>query len=137
MMAWEFFEGSSLGGIFVLNEQRNIFIRRQPANEIRFFVRDGSGSDFDINLTLSDGQYNHVVMVYTPTSYEVFINGSLVTTVSGYTGADPDTGTNLVGAQDFGGGLTNFFDGKIDDVRLYDKALSSSEISDIYNNTKV
>jgi len=137
MMAWEFFEGSSPGGIFGLNGQRNIFISCQDASTIRFFVRSSDGSNFFTDETVSSGQYNHVALVYTSTSFDAFINGSLVSTVSGYNGAQTDAGTNAIGNFDFGGGFTNPFDGKIDDVRLYDRALSSSEISDIYNNTDV
>jgi len=135
MMAWENFTGSGSAGIFGTNEQANIFITRENTSDVRFFVQDTNKNNFFADIAVSSNQYNHVALSYTTTSFDIFVNGAFVTTISGYNSIDPDTGTNHIGAMDFGNGVQNFFQGNIDDVRLYDKALSASEINTIYNNT--
>jgi hypothetical protein len=136
MMAYERFTGSGFSGIFALNGQRNIFIERVDSSNIRFFLRDSSGNDFSDDISVPSNQYNHVVLSYTPTSYDIFVNGSFITTISGYNGLKTDFGTNLIGGVDFEAGINNEFQGRIDDVRLYNRALTASEISDIYNATE-
>jgi hypothetical protein len=74
----------------------------------------------------NNGQWHHVVFTRTGTNYKMYID-----TMADKTG----TGTALsytslcVGAADAG---TNFYIGKIDDVRIYDYALTQSEINTLY-----
>jgi hypothetical protein len=53
---------------------------------------------------------------------------------------DPDDVNNtfaaLIGAFDPLGGIpvTNFYEGKLDDLRIYDHALSGTEVQELYSN---
>jgi len=70
----------------------------------------------------------------------IYINGSSVAgTFSGsQTMADFATTTNFaIGGANRAGSLTQHFDGLIDEVAIWDTALSSSDITSVYNNGKI
>jgi len=94
-----------------------------------------SGSN-DTNISSSsgydDGSYHHAVMSYDDgNSLDLYIDGS---SVAGTTSID---GSGLDGslAPDIGRtpNENNYFDGLLDDLRIYSKPLSSSEVSNLYN----
>jgi hypothetical protein len=78
--------------------------------------------------------WNHVAATYDGETVNIYVNGTLVTTDSSMSGAiDVCSGVNLLvgGGPDTPGGLTGF----LDDVRVYNRTLNETEISDIYNST--
>ncbi len=81
------------------------------------------------------GSWNHVVIVYDNRDVSIYINGQHQ--VDGYFSFDsgdtyPDK--NLVlGAKSHRSIIENYFKGSIDDVRIFNKALSQSEIELLYN----
>lgn len=89
-------------------------------------------------LNIRAGQWSHLVMVARKDlSLELYVNGVSVAT-SFYSdtpsGRYPD---DLVGAakDDRNNLLTRFFDGVIDDIRIYNRPLSESEIQALYDMT--
>jgi len=109
--------------------------------QIGWDVKTNSGQlDFGSNTRVDDGNWHHVVGVYDNGTAKIYIDG--VEDVSTTSGSTFGTGISRYGfvgvgseASNFDGnqGPANFFDGTIDDVRLYDRALSSSEIQDLYD----
>lgn len=101
------------------------------------------GSDFSeeayatTNRTeLFDNRWHHVV-VTEDTSTHIYLDGvsKTVTTVNTDTGVcmgDVNLNTFRIGNLRWAGSNINFFDGIIDDVRIYNRALSSSEIAALY-----
>lgn len=76
----------------------------------------------------SDNLWNHVVFVIADVP-KVYANGTAV--VSGLSALTPNYSS---GPLYFGGRGPNFtFNGSIDDVRIYNRALSSNEVAQIYN----
>ena len=88
---------------------------------------------FPANITV--GQWYHVAIVKNASSLQLYINGVLLQSVAatGYTTLYSNPSYVRLGTQS--SGLVNFFNGKIDDVRLFRGALSSSEIASLYNST--
>jgi hypothetical protein len=75
------------------------------------------------------GQTYHVVGSYDGTTQRLYINGQQVTTAA-LTGAASSTTTPLViGSWD---GTKEFFSGRIDDVAVYPRALSATQVDDHY-----
>ena len=66
------------------------------------------------------------------TSIHVYHNGQLLGSISSST-APAITGTEVGGATSY----TVPLDAYLDDVRIYDRVLSATEISDIYNDTTI
>jgi hypothetical protein len=90
----------------------------------------------DDPLTLAD-KWHHMTIEYngqgasTISNYTVYVDGVLhpVTAASGY--GDNSQGTTLGWAPSG----NNRFKGKIDDVRIYNRALSATEVQQLYNAT--
>ncbi|MBT8037804.1 MAG: cadherin-like domain-containing protein [Verrucomicrobiae bacterium] len=80
--------------------------------------------------SISAGAWYHAAVVYDGETLTFYINGS-ASGSSGLTGNVMTSSDNVaIGSQPGGG---NHFDGKIDDVRIYKRALSPAEISEIYD----
>jgi hypothetical protein len=86
--------------------------------------------------TLSANTWYHVALVYNGTDIRLYLNGSLdsngannpLTYSSGiYNG----TGDFAIGSR---GNVDDFFDGQIDEVAVFNRALSADEIQEIYEN---
>lgn len=92
------------------------------------------------DVTLTAGQWSHVVLTYSGNSN---LNGAKLY-VDGVASAQTPTSQalsgTLLGSFPFTVGARNQsfpFSGKIDDVRVYNKELSASEVSDLYATTPV
>jgi hypothetical protein len=99
------------------------------------------------STTISANQWYHVAIVADGTSLlKIYLNGTLETAVlqQNETTADGSQWfadvTNVtandhfisIGATSRGGGQETFFNGKIDDIRIYDHALSDVEVQHLY-----
>jgi len=103
-----------------------------------FFIRDhvdGNDVTLELNDTLSinDGDWYHIAAVRKGTDYvKIYINGNL--RQSGSTTASPSTTEiTTIGVRRTNSNVkTGYFDGRIDDVRIYNRALSDEDVEDIF-----
>ena len=103
---------------------------------IQFELQNTDGTRKYANVTRTAGVWAHIVLTYnsatsTMTPYLNGVAGTPTTSVSGtFTNADSLT---------IGGHSTYsyFYQGSIDDARIYNRALSASEITAMYNAGKV
>jgi hypothetical protein len=77
-------------------------------------------------------QYRHLTATFDGSQVKFYLNSSLEGSKP-FDGFVADDEEFTISSQ--GGGFRSFFDGTIDDVRLYNRALSASEINQIYQNT--
>lgn len=76
-------------------------------------------------------QFHHVVLRKDGTSLSLYVDGGLVQTVMDNTSCSTTNSSNLyIGCR---GNLLRCFTGKIDDLRIYNRVLSSTEITALYN----
>ncbi|MCX7834832.1 MAG: choice-of-anchor D domain-containing protein [bacterium] len=99
-----------------------------------FYAADGASTQFQINSTVtipSDGSWNHVAATFDGYNVRLYLNGTLVTstTVSNYLRYFSGTARVVLGYSD---NNYDFFQGKIDECRIYNRALSASEIQSLY-----
>ncbi|MBI9038866.1 MAG: PKD domain-containing protein, partial [Bacteroidales bacterium] len=98
----------------------------ENSNDFVFGLYPDGGVDFTIDLN----QWDYVVCIKDGTSIKTYIDGvfqnesTMIATIN-YN--NPNLNISRWGA----GG--RFFDGKIDDIRMYDRALSENEIQMLYN----
>jgi len=95
-------------------------------------------------LNLQTGTWHHVTAVLYDTDNDIdstdyYINGDLWTGSKIISGESDGSITytkdyQFIGARRTNQGLTNFFEGKIDEVGIWDRALTSDEVSDLYNS---
>lgn len=97
-------------------------------------VSDGNWSALASNNQIPTNKFIHLVVTLSPSEYRAYLNGVLQKTVSNPPSPMLNGNEVVVGA---GGvlGLTSFFQGVIDDFRIYNRALTPDEIAALYNKT--
>ena len=104
-------------------------------SKIRFLTgNDFAGSILTTKSTLSNNEWHHIVATYDGSIKRVYIDNIMdPTTVltSGSLGAN--TKEVSIGAHRQFETWDHFFKGAIDEVRIYDRALSQSEVTQLYN----
>lgn len=121
-------------------------LQTNGSNQIRMFLTSGAGDDGvnyidTTNANLTTNTWIHVAAVYDGTlaaadRIKIFVNGSQSSTT--VTGTIPTTlytaGTNPVYVGDFNG-LNRGFTGSIDEVKIFDRALTASQVKADYDAT--
>ncbi len=102
--------------------------------EQRFFV-DGVSADANNFLTVN--QWNHIAVAYNTTHVFFYLNGVSDGT-SALAGGTIDSTTNVlrIGADTGVTPIQEFLNGSIDEVRIYNRALTAEEVAGLYNGTK-
>ena len=99
-------------------------------------LRTTVGGQLDSYSTsaIPDNVWTHVAVTKTSDQIELYINGALDNTVSHTKTGDFDAGSSYryIGRLEWQSTLRGTFEGLIDDVRIYNRALSSDEIADLY-----
>ena len=91
---------------------------------------DGSSLIADTTALSSGTWYHGAVVIDSGTSTKFYINGSLSSTGASST-ISADDADLLFGQDTFG----SDFEGKLDDVAIYNRILTASEVTDIYQGT--
>src|SRR3989344_4897183 len=93
----------------------------------------GSGYSTFVSWSPSTGTWYHIAVTKTGTTVNFYVNGSQqgTTQTIGSSGINDSNSTFVIGS-DAGNG--DFFDGRIDDVRVWTRALSSTDISNLYTS---
>ena len=84
---------------------------------------------------INDGTWKHIVLTRNSAtgSVQVYVNGVLNQTAMSETG-NVTTSFSSIGRIEDTGGTPEYFNGSLDEVKIYDSVLSASDISTIYNN---
>ncbi len=123
---------ASFGPIFDSETDNYVVYEDRGNNELRFkAATSGGAARPGIKASeLKTGEWLHIVGVYDGTNAKIYLNGILKSTL-------PLTGTvNKGQVATLGKSGTSFFSGKIDNVQIFNKALSYSEVGDLYTKTK-
>jgi hypothetical protein len=106
-------------------------------NRFRWFVNTTNGySQWDIGPQASNSEWTHVTGTYDGSDVRLYIDGAEVFSVSQSGVFSSDTTPVLIGGATNNGEVSyiEFFHGIIDEVRIYDRALSPAEVSALYNS---
>jgi len=108
------------------NGRPHLTFNRSDTGEIGLWPN--VGGDFDGPLTTTRSwvanTWYHITGTFDGTSFKIYVDGNLEGTVS-HPGTHEDASSLLMGCRT---NQRNYFTGKIDDVRLYGKALNEQEI---------
>jgi hypothetical protein len=132
---WDFFAGSSGAGAWA----GGYHFVTQAASTIEFCLNGytGAGGTCVSLGSLSNapaGAWTNLVGTYDGSTIKLYDNGVLFGQTSYSTPISYTAQTFRLG---FGGGAIAFYSGGLDDVRVYNRALSAQEISDLYNAGQV
>ena len=113
---------------------------RQYSNTMFCFTTRGTGTeDFPSTVAPSLNQWIHITCVFDMAggTKTIYFNGVQNAQVTGLTGTRIATTTNpaYIGARNIGSGPVAFFNGILDDVRAYNRALSAAEVTALLVNT--
>ena len=119
-----------------VGSRHGYFLGYNTQNDIkRFWFQlgfDTSNAVFTGSMVLTDGQWNHIVATYDGTRARGYVNGVI-------TGSSAVMGSQIQysGTQTLRLGATHVYNdffgsGIIDDLRIYNKALSQAEVSNLY-----
>ena len=92
------------------------------------------------NIVLTNGVWAHIVLNYNGVEASLYVDGSLAPTTFSVDNDKAKWFNNLemhngrIGSFNDGGGEGVFFDGQVDDVRIFDRALTTEEIQELYNS---
>lgn len=121
-------------GTLAYQEGYNLYILTDDT--LSFGIRDGSSSYFDNSTTeIGDSDWHHIVVVWDGTTKFFYIDGELDKSVLLGAITIADDSKPLEFAAHWGyTDNNNPFHGIIDEIRIYDRALSKSEIKELYGN---
>ena len=103
----------------------------QPGNQVTGTYGDSGGGfhNADATCSIKDGQWHHLVMTYDNISKKVYNDGVLI--------AEGTEAISLLinGTLEFGrdNPYARFFNGQLDDIAIYSRALSQQEITALYS----
>jgi prepilin-type N-terminal cleavage/methylation domain-containing protein len=98
-----------------------------PSGYLQLETTGGNGNS---TVAVNNGQWHQIVAVKVGTAISYYVDGSAAGTTTG--AANITTTSNLTIGDWIGAPGTQNFSGQIDDVRIYNRALSQSEISQLY-----
>ena len=129
--AWVTKDSAQSGWIAMLQHSDESYnLQFDNGNEPEFTIHDdGSWVTAQYGNSVSSNQWHHYVGTYDGTTIRFYVDGTLVDT---NTVGDMDE-TNLpLGIAENLDASGRHLDGKMDEIRLYDRALSASEVSQLY-----
>ena len=105
-------------------------LRAGANGALSFNFGNGSWHEVTSPALMQTGKWYHVAATYNGSIQRIFINGIQVGT-SNYTGSISSTTYDLnIGRMSYTSGGTRFFDGSIDEVRIWNTALSEAVIKE-------
>ncbi|MFC4405174.1 LamG-like jellyroll fold domain-containing protein [Haloarchaeobius iranensis] len=123
------------------SEYFNLYVRGDTGG-VGFSTSSQSASMQDLSTTtdFADGNWHFACGVYDGTEKRIYVDGTLEANASQHGGAPLGTGTTRYGfigdgseAGSFDGNRNDeYYDGRVDEVRLYDRALDQAEIEALY-----
>ncbi len=98
------------------------------------FGGNAGGNGYGVSTTgglLSDNQWHLCTATYDGSNFDIYVDGVLQATTAGGGTLDPTMGGT--GYAEIAGEPGNYFAGNIDELAVWDRALSPTEISNIYS----
>lgn len=115
--------------IFTLTGGSHFYALQGNSGSSLSYVVDGNEVN-EYEWAFPYNEWTHITVTYSGSTVKVYKNGQLeeIGSLSG----SPITGTFYIGGTDIYGG--GYWDGLIDEVAVFNRALSDSEIQQMYNN---
>lgn len=117
-------------GVFIKGEA--YYLTVDPNGKIHVYAYGKTSAGYHAsNATLNINEWYHVALTIDDNGFKTYINGVLDNTVSTGGSVSVSGADAAIGSEHNGTG--RFFNGKIDEVRVYNRALSAAEIKQLYN----
>lgn len=148
LAGWFYLDSSKLEGLLGFSGETDktepfsiLNCNINPTSGCGWLVRGDSDVDsmtLKMNKTIGIGSWHHVVMTKGGNMYTIYLDGIQdATTTHNFSDTFKERNILVIGDWneiEVGGAIDSYFDGKIDEVMTWNRALSSSEISSLYNS---
>ncbi|MDB5146691.1 MAG: hypothetical protein JWQ57_711, partial [Mucilaginibacter sp.] len=128
------FSGLNNGWLWAINGPLN------TPNGAIYYGPGGGNADAIGNVVLSTGQWYMVTCTYTVANSQlnIYVNGVLDQTINNILSANASTAATLyIGKDDaVPGGNNYFFQGSMDELRIYNRAINANEMQKLYMATQ-
>ncbi|MCP4538967.1 MAG: hypothetical protein GY832_17670, partial [Chloroflexi bacterium] len=113
---------SGINRFLTLGNEKAV-LRSQNSGDLHFYMKIDGSLQYIVTGTVATGGWQHVAGTYDSSVMRLYLDGSEVGTLS-YTGVvSAGNGVHL------SAGGSESLDGKLDDIRIYNRALSANEIA--------
>ena len=109
-------------------------------NTLRFDIDDNTSlKKVNSSVSVNDGLWHHAVGIRRGNELKLYLDGSEVldgpTDITGYGDIDDSEGLTIGATNDSLSGIASgqYFNGELDDIRVYNRALSEQEIAALYS----
>lgn len=113
------------------------YIHEITATGYKVFHRNGATQEAaEVTQTFATSTDYHIAVVYDSTAgtFELFVNNSSIGTSAAITNSQDSTAIFALGARNLDAGGLRFLDGWMDEVAIWNRKITSGEISEIYNS---
>ena len=98
------------------------------------FYRLSSERNLSAGIPMTKNSWNHLIFTFSTDSLGIYLNGALKT-VGNWNGTSGETSSShyvAIGSYRHSSSSGTYFSGLIDDVRIYDRALSAVEVQALH-----
>lgn len=130
LMAWVFLKSYAHENNTIISKEYSYLLNIKNDSTVNWWRGNGTawGSNLGSNGSIPIKEWHHIVLTTNSTTSSLYIDGVLNTTGEN---ASSNHGTAVM---QIGGRTDEFSSGKIDEVRIWNRTLNSTEILNIYNN---
>ena len=104
---------------------------------LRFVTVGGTGTTFSVTASnvLTLNSWNHVAGTFANGVMKIYVNGiAVATSTAPFTTLPANTNEITIGMDPYNFAVASFFDGKMDDIRIWNTARTATEISNNMNS---
>ncbi len=124
--------GVVAGWIIAIGQTGNVY--GQP-DKPWFYNGNYPGQEVNAQTVVNDGEWHHVCVVFVVgVEKRIYVDGAPAEGTNIANGFSPIDASLLVGGIDIGGNPTGLFEGMVDDVQIYDRPFSDSDVDFLYQN---
>ena len=140
--AWAYPDTTTKGAIFAFNKTGNsdenlnlLFYAKNGSTKKFYHLEGGNNTWTESTNTFEPGEWHHIVVtVDSSQNGKLYVNGGQQGTWSNGTNSSADRFSIGQEYDDDGTDPSDFFDGKIDEVAIWNVALNAADVTSLYNS---
>lgn len=132
--AW-FKTSNATAGYLITKRDDNYYVQIGSGGKVMVWMTPPCAAWLATNKVVNDNNWHFMATTYDGVNKDIYIDGVLDTTAA-CTGANLGSGTNNVdiGRRYDGASGVGYFNGQIDDVRIYNYGMNATQVTRAYNN---